>query len=239
MTPSEAMNKKRFYKTATVAEEAANAFQVLLDGRSIKTPAGRTLSLPTAALAAAVADEWNAQGEFITPATLPLTKLANTAIDGVEDRKAEVIDDIVRYAASDAICYRAAYPAGLAERQSELWDPILNWVERDYGAVFSKASGIAHREQPPESLAAVRDAISGLNSYQLAALHVMTGLTGSALIPLAYVNGFLGLEEAWRAGHVDEDWQSSHWGEDFEAARRKEGRLADFQSAARFFQLSK
>ncbi|MGO9484115.1 MAG: ATP12 family chaperone protein [Rhodomicrobium sp.] len=229
---------KRFYKSANVAERDGGAFSVLLDGRQIKTPAGKPLEVPTRGLAQAIADEWNAQGETVVPASLPLTKLANTAIDTVPESKTGVADDIVKYAAADLVCYRAPYPAGLAAAQAQAWDPILSWASAQYGAPFLISSGIAHVAQPPDSLEAIHAVVAAFDAFKLTALHVMTSLTGSALIALAHIGGDLDAAAAWAAAHTDENWQVSHWGEDFEAGQRMKARLAEFESASRFFQLS-
>jgi chaperone required for assembly of F1-ATPase len=230
--------RKRFYKAASVAERGASDFEVQLDGRAVKTPAGRPLAAPTRALADAIAAEWNAQGEEIAPATLPLTRIANSAIDGVSGREGEVVQDIVNYAATDLLCYRAASPAELAAEQARLWDPILAWASRTWGARFSVGTGVQHIDQPAASLEAVRRKVSSLGAFKLAALHIMTTLTGSALIALAWSEGFLGVDAAWGAAHVDEAWQSARWGEDYEAAERQRRRFCEFEIASRFFSLA-
>lgn len=238
MKPSQTANRKRFYRSATAGGQEAAGYAVQLDGRQIKTPAGNKLVVRTKELAQAIADEWNAQGETIVPATLPLTKLANTAIDAVAERKTEVADDILKYAASDLVCYRAPYPAELAAAQALAWDPILSWIGVNYNAPFLTASGIAHVAQPQSSLEALRGVVSAFDAFKLTALHVMTTLTGSALIALAHVNGDLEASAAWAAAHTDENWEIARWGEDFEAAERQKARLSDFEAASRFFNLS-
>ncbi len=237
MNPPQPANRKRFYESATVAE-SDGGYAVQLDGRQIKTPAGRPLVVPTRALTLAIAGEWNAQGETIALASLPLTKLANTAIDAVTERKPEVADDIVKYAAADLICYRASYPDALAAEQARAWDQILSWIGAKYGAPFLTGSGIVHIAQPPASLEALHNALTALDAFKLTALHVMTALTGSALIALAHVGGELDTGAAWTASIVDETWQASRWGEDFEAAGRLKARRAEFESASCFFNLS-
>jgi chaperone required for assembly of F1-ATPase len=238
MTASQSKNPKRFYAAAAVAPLENGSLGVQLDGKPIKTPAGRALAVPSAALAEAIAGEWNAQGDEIVPATLPLTRLANSAIDGVAERRGEVVEDIVNYAASDLLCYRAEAPAELAAKQARLWDPILAWVRAEYDASFNAGTGVKHLHQPASSLDAIRRALSALNPFKLAALHVMTTLTGSALIALAHANRFLEIDAAWEAAHVDENWQVSLWGEDFEAAQRQEKRFSEFLNASRFFDLA-
>jgi len=229
--------RKRFYQSADVAD-SAEGFAVRLDGRPIKTPAGAPFLVPTRALADAIAEEWNAQGESIQPAKMPLTRLANSAIDGVSGRMAEVRDDITKYAATDLVCYRAMYPEALVEKQAHLWDPILSWVEKRYGAAFKTGVGVTHVTQPLASLDALQEALGRFGAFRLAALHVIVTLTGSALIALTLADGGIGEATAWTAAQVDEDWQIAQWGEDFEAAQRRKNRLAEFQNAWRFFQLA-
>jgi chaperone required for assembly of F1-ATPase len=238
MKPAQSAGRKRFYQSAAVEELKAGGFAVTLDGRTVKTPAGRQLVLPTRALAEAVASEWNAQGETIEPASLPLTKLANTAIDGVADRTAEVADEILKYAATDLVCYRAAYPEELAAKQAKAWDPILSWAAERHRAPFFAGTGIVTIAQPPASLEALRSAVAPLSPFKLAALHVMTALTGSALIALAHMDRHLDVDAAWAAAHTDETWQAQQWGEDFEAAGRLKTRRAEFENASRFYNLA-
>lgn len=223
---------KRFYKEATVAPRPGG-FAVLLDGRGVKTPAKRDLVLPTEALADAVAAEWAAQGAHIDPDTMPLTRFSNTAIDAVADRMPEVAADIAAFAASDLLCYRASSPAGLVAAQNKHWDPVLDWARDELGARFTVGDGVVHVAQPKETIAAYEKAIAPFDPLSLAALHVMTTLTGSALLALACARGCIGVDEAWRAAHVDEDWQIAHWGEDYEAAERRKRRRTEFEAAAR------
>jgi chaperone required for assembly of F1-ATPase len=163
---------------------------------------------------------------------MPLTKLANSAIDGVSGREDDVIGDILNYAGSDLLCYRAKGPHGLIEAQQALWDPVLAWAASALDAPFVRAEGIVHVAQPGASIDRVRAALKGHDPFGLAALHVMTGLTGSALLALAVARGRMTPDEAWKAAHVDEDWQIAQWGEDAEAASRRSARHRDFAAAA-------
>src|SRR5262245_42780602 len=224
---------KRFYNDVTIKDEDGGDASLLLDGKPVRTPAKATLALPTHALAEAVADEWRAQGERIDPLTMPLTKLANSAIDGVKGREQAVVDDIAKYAGSDLVCYRAEGPKALVASQSEHWDPIIAWAKAALDAPLSLAEGVVHVAQPKSSLDSIRRALEGLDAFSLAALHVMTSLTGSALLALAVLRGRLTAEEAWHATHIDEDFQISQWGEDAEAAHRRANRRRDFDAAAR------
>jgi chaperone required for assembly of F1-ATPase len=229
---------KRFYQAA--ATEATSAgWRILLDGRAVKTPKRAELLLPTMVLAEAIAAEWRAQGPQIDPASMPLTKLANTAIDGVTPNLAAVAADVLGFAAHDLLCYRAKAPESLAERQSARWDPILVWTGQQYGATLIATQGIIPIDQPPASLAALGAALASFDPFALTAVHVMTTLTGSAVLALAHAAGRLSLEECWTAAHVDDDYQASHWGEDSEAKHRRGLRLAEMRAASEFLRSSR
>lgn len=229
---------RRFYERAAV-EERDGAFVLLLDGRTARTPAGNLLALPTGALGAAVAAEWGGQEGVINPTAMPLTRIANSAIDGVAPRREPVVDDIARYAGSDLVCYRAGEPERLVREQAEAWDPVLDWAAHLLGARFILSEGVMHVAQPERATAAVRRRIEAETSpFRLAALHVMTTLTGSVLIALAHAAGALTVEQAWAAAHVDERFQESLWGEDETALSRRAGRELDFRAASAVFRLA-
>jgi len=228
---------KRFYKEVATKDEGGGV-ALLLDGKPVRTPGKAPLVLPTRALAEAVAGEWRAQGERIDPTTMPLTKLANSAIDGVSGREQGVIDDILAFAGADLLCYRARGPRGLVEAQETHWEPVLAWVKEALGVPLFLAKGIVHVAQPAASLDRIKETLAGSDAFGLAALHVMTSLTGSALLALAVVLGRMTPEVAWGAAHVDEDWQISQWGEDAEAAARRKNRWRDFEAAARMLSLA-
>lgn len=219
--------RKRFYQRAETGEGAP--FPVLLDGRSIKTPAGNALAFPSRALAEAVAAEWDAQRENIDPAAMPLTRLANSIIDGVRAALAPVTEEVAKYLGSDLVCYRADTPEGLVARQAQHWDPILDWA-RSHGARFVLAGGVMFVAQPDHAIAAARAMIPS-DPWRLGAVNVVTTLTGSALIALALAQGRLTVEAAWDAAHVDEDWNMSLWGRDELALDRRAKRFAEMQAA--------
>jgi chaperone required for assembly of F1-ATPase len=223
---------KRFYKSVDVQDEGGEGFSVRLDGRPVRTPAAATLRLPNESAARLVADEYAAQGDEIDPMTMPVTRLVNTAIDGVASEMDAVAEDILRYASTDLVCYRADSPRELVERQAEAWDPVLDWMRSALGARFVLAEGVMHVEQPRESIALLGAHLRPRReALRLAALHVMTNLTGSALIALAVEAGALDAEAAWRAAHVDEDWNIHQWGEDAEAAAHRAARKRDMMGA--------
>lgn len=227
---------KRFYKDASAGAGTAG-FPVLLDGRGAKTPRGKPLALPASALAQAVAAEWQAQIGVINPALMPLTRLANTALDGVTGREADVRADIVKYAGSDLLCYRAETPDALARRQAGLWDPVLAWAKDHVGSGFQTGRGLMPVNQPPGLALAFAQALEPLDAFRLTSLHVMTTLTGSAVLALAVLDGKLTTEAAWTAAHVDEDWQIERWGPDGEAETRRARRWIEMTAAARMLDL--
>lgn len=227
---------KRFYERVDV-EDRDGGFALLLDGKIVRTPGKAELLLPSRALAEAVAEEWRGQGERIDPATMPLTRLANSAIDGVAGSEQAVIGDILAFAGSDLLCYRADGQLGLIEAQRAHWDPVLAWAKSSLGAPLVLSEGVVHVAQPQASLDRLKDRLDGRDTFSLAALHVMTALTGSALLALAAAEGQMTQEEAWEASHVDEDWQISQWGEDVEAVARRTARRRDFAAAARLLSL--
>ncbi|MEZ5817423.1 MAG: ATP12 family protein [Hyphomicrobiaceae bacterium] len=230
---------RRFYNSVEVGAAGTDgACTILLDGRTARTPGKRELRLAPRVLAEAVAAEWDAQRDTIDPATMPLTRLINTAIDGVAARMADVAADVVKYAGSDLLCYRADYPEGLAARQRALWDPVLQWVEERHGAAFETATGLMPVAQPVAASQRIAEAVRPLDALSLTALHVMTTLTGSALLSLAVLKGRLTPEAAWEAAHVDEDWQIAEWGEDAEAKARRERRWSEMQAASALLRLA-
>jgi chaperone required for assembly of F1-ATPase len=224
---------RRFYKSAGVEETGERDFAVVLDGKPALTPGKKRLSLPTRAAAQLVADEFAAQGESLEPLTMPVTRLVNTAIDGVASDLQAVLEDVLRYASTDMICYRADGPERLVARQAEAWDPVLDWAHQTLRARFILAEGVMHVEQPRETIALVGAHLAQRTEpFRLAALHVMTTLTGSALLALAVESRAISPADAWKAAHVDEDWNIELWGEDAEAAARREARSREMMSAA-------
>jgi len=223
---------KRFYEAADVAK-GADGFDIRLDGKLVRTPGRNLLSMPTEAAARLVADEFAAQGETIDPVTMPVTRLVNTAVDGVALDPQAVLEDILRFASSDLLCYRADAPEGLVARQNERWDPVLDWARSALGARFVLAEGVMHVDQPRESIGALGVHLRQRDTaLQLASIHVMTSITGSALLALAVEAGAITPEEGWFAAHVDEDWQVRLWGVDEEAMNRRAARRREFDAAA-------
>lgn len=232
--------RARFYNAATVSE-GKGGFDVLLDGRPIRTPARRALTAPARPLAEAIAAEWNVQEKVIDPAAMPLTRLANSIIDGVVISPAPVAAEVAKYLGTDLLFYRAAEPEGLRTRQARHWDPVLTWAAETLGARFVLAEGVIHVQEPDQAIAAARVAIpagdDAPSAWRLGAVNVVTSLTGSALLALALAAGRLGAEEAWTAAHVDEDWNMEFWGRDELALQRRAFRFAELQAAAKVLEV--
>ena len=223
--------RRRFYKSATVAP-GSDGFMVQLDGRNVRTPSKALLVVPVEALARALAGEWAAQGDEIKPSTMPLTTLACTAIDAVAAAMPAVAGDIGRYASSDLLCYRAAGPRELAERQAADWDPVLDWARAELGVPFRVATGIMPVAQPADAATTMVAALAPLDPLRLSAMQVLTALMGSALLAFALLRQRLTLDEAWRLAHLDEQWQIDKWGADAEAGHRQAQRYRDASAAA-------
>ncbi len=222
---------KRFYQKVEV-EEGAGAFSVKLDGRAVKTPSRNPFLLPSRQVAQIAAAEWDAQEERIDPTSMPLTRLANTAIDGVARDMQAVKEDIIRFASSDLICYRADQPQGLVMLQQRHWDPLIDWAAGTLSARFILAEGIIHVAQPAEAMAAFGVYVGAIDDAMvLASVHTLTSITGSAVIGMAVWKEFIDADAAWLAAHVDEDWQISQWGEDFEAVQRRNVRRAELDAS--------
>ncbi len=222
---------KRFYRDVTVVSQDAG-FAINLDKNTLKTPGRAAFIVSAKALAGAVAEEWRGQGARIDPATMPLTALLNTAIDQVPQNTDAVRDDIVKFAASDLVCYRAEAPAGLVQQQNIHWDPVLAWSEIELDARFVRAGGIMPVEQSQLCLDRIGEALAAAGPFALAATHMVTSLTGSALLALALARGQMDAETVWRAAHVDEDWQIDNWGEDDEARVRRASRRLVYDAAS-------
>jgi chaperone required for assembly of F1-ATPase len=227
---------KRFYKNVAVTA-ADNGFVVHLDGKPVRTPGRNVLILPTEQAAGLVAEEFAAQEGKIDPSTMPVYRLVNTAIDGVATDPAAVCDDIAKFASSDLLCYRADAPTALIERQARAWDPVLDWARRELGAHLVLAQGVVHVEQPMRAMEAIGTHLAlRKDPLRLAAMHLMTTLTGSALLALAVEAGAIDTEAAWAAAHVDEDWQAEQWGQDSEAMARRAYRKRDMMAAAQLLE---
>jgi chaperone required for assembly of F1-ATPase len=227
---------KRFYKEAGVVEREG-LHVVALDGRVARTPAKALLAVTSREIVEALVAEWNRQETHIDPFSMPMTRIANSAIDGVRQTRQAVIDEIAKFGGSDLLCYRADTPDELVRRQNEAWNPVLEWSAQELGAELSVVEGITHKAQSPEALAAIARAVSAYDDLGLASLHVVTTLAGSVVLALAVAKGHLEPEAAWAAAHVDEDYQIELWGSDEEAQKRRAWRWREMEAASRLLAL--
>ena len=229
---------KRFYKE-TAVDAAEGGFRVLLDGRPMRTPAKAVLLVPTEALAAAIATEWEAvpEKEEIKTGLLPLTRLAATGLDRVPGQREQVIDDTAKYAGSDLLCYRASDPTSLVERQTATWQPLLDWAVERYGAPLEVVQGMAFVTQPALSLARLRAAVAAHGDLALSSLYNLTHIAGSLIVALAVTERHLTAEQAFQAAQLDDLYQIERWGDDPLAIERRDGVRRDIAAAARFLEL--
>lgn len=228
---------KRFWSEVSISSEDG-AFGIRLDSRPVKTPAKRPLLVPTQSMADAIAVEWSNVVEIIDPNVMPVTRSANAAIDKVTTQFTEVADMIASYGGSDLLCYRADAPDRLVKRQTESWDPLLEWASQTYKASLVTTFGVMPIQQDGDTLTRLSVRVHGTTSFELAALHDLVSLSGSLVLGLAVVEGRLSPDDAWSVSRVDEDWQSEQWGEDEEAAEAAKIKKAAFCHAAAFHQLA-
>jgi chaperone required for assembly of F1-ATPase len=227
---------KRFYQKAEPAKRAGG-YAIILDGKPIKTPGRRDLLVPSEALAAAIAEEWNAQATEVRAAKMPLTRFATTTVDRVATQRDAIIRQTADYAGTDLVCYRATHPPELAARQQAVWQPLIDWAVLRYDAPLVVTSGVIPKSQSEESLRAFASAVAEHDDFALAALHVATAACGSLVIGLALTQGHLDAEGAFAVSQLDESFQIEAWGEDAEQAARRRALAADIQAAARFISL--
>lgn len=227
---------KRFWKEAA-AVPAAGGHDIHLDGKPVRTPGRVPLTLPTLALAEAVANEWRGAGETIDPRAMPLTGLANAAIDRIAPDPAAFASGLAKYGESDLLCYRADHPLELQLRQQAAWDPLLDWSRTRYGIDPVTTLGVMHRPQSPETVAKLAEAVAARSPFELTALSPLVTVTGSLIVALALLEGAATPDDAWSAANLDEDWQAEHWGEDDLARKARAARRADFDAGVRFLSL--
>jgi len=227
---------KRFYKKAETVP-TPGGHSVALDGRLVKTPGNRDMVVPTSALAAAIAEEWDAQQGEIRRETMPLTRLAGAAIDRNTTEREAIVRQVAHYAGTDLVSYRASHPPALAARQQAVWQPLIDWAAERYGAPLMVTNGVIPASQPAASLDAFAAAVAAHDDYALTALHAATAACGSLVIALALLEGRVEAGEAFAASQLDENFQIKAWGEDAEQTERRAALAADIEAAARFLAL--
>lgn len=226
--------QKRFWETADV-HAVGEGFEVRLDGRKLRTPQKSELHVPTLSLATEIAKEWQAQDDKIDPETMPVTRMANSAIDKVTPQFDAVASLVAAYGESDLLCYRAAFPVELVAKQEESWDPYLQWAESHFGASLRTGAGVMHVPQPESSIGILNAEVRALTPFELACFHDLVSISGSLVLGLAVSQSFRPADDIWRASRVDEDWQESQWGEDDEAVAYAKAKRQGFSEAYNFF----
>ncbi|WP_316861742.1 ATP12 family protein [uncultured Cohaesibacter sp.] len=227
---------KRFYKQVEIGcerlEDGSERFSILLDGRSVRSPAKKIVAVPSRSVAEILREEWDAQQTEINPALMPMTRLVNSTIDGVEAAREAMLEEICAYLGNDLLCYPASHPQRLVERQKAHWHPVLDWAEVELGGRFVQASGILAVDQSPVMAERLKGIWCELDIFQLASVHTIMTITGSALLSYALWKRFMERDEVWAAAMVDEDWNIELWGEDEEATKRRVFRRTEFDAAA-------
>lgn len=224
---------KRFWKEVAL-RETDGGWEVLLDGRVLKTPSKLALVIPAKAIVDVVAQEWDAQEGNIQPLTMPFTRAANSAVEKVAVQRDAVIDMLAEYGDTDLLLYRAAHPEGLAQRQAEAWDPVLQWAEARYGVSRALGHGVMYIDQDAGAVAKLGGELTKADDFTLTGLHDLVTISGSLTLALAVWEGELSAEKAWSLSRLDEQWQQEQWGRDDEAEAMAEAKRQDFLSAARF-----
>ena len=227
--------KRLYSKAEPVPRE--HGYGIAIDGRPVKTPGKGDLTVPTGALAAAIAEEWNTQEGEVRPATMPLTRLATTTLDRVATQRKTVVQQTANYAGTDLLCYRAGHPPALAARQQTVWQPLIDWAVLRYDAPLSVTNGVIPKNQATTSLRAFAAAVTELDDFALTALHLATTACGSLVLGLALLEGRIDAAEAFAASQLDESFQIEAWGEDPEQLERRRALAADIEAAACFISL--
>jgi len=227
---------KRFWKDVSVSQES-DGWGIRLDDRPVRTPARVPLAVPSEALAEGIAEEWRAAGDKVDPRAMPLTGMANAAIDRVSPARAAFAEGLARYAEADLACYRAEGPSALVERQEQSWDELLAWARRRYDVDFETTAGLIHVAQPEATVERLAHAVASLDAFQLAGLSPLVTIGGSLIAALAVLEKSLSADQAWKAVSIDERWQLEQWGNDAEAEAALEARRKDFLAAAHFLEL--
>jgi chaperone required for assembly of F1-ATPase len=227
---------KRFWKEVAVSR-GQPGWAIALDARPVRTPAGAPLVVPNEPLAEAIADEWRETGEDVDPRQMPLTGIANAAIDRVAPERRAFAKGLARYAETDLACYRSEWPPELVERQTQSWDDLLGWARRRYDVDFCTTSGLIHVPQPQATLERLDHEVSALDPFRLAGLSPLVTIGRSLVAALAVLDKAITPEEAWDAVTIDDRWQLEQWGADPDAQAALDNRRRDFLAAARFLEL--
>jgi chaperone required for assembly of F1-ATPase len=228
----------RFYEEVAAVDDEGG-WRIELDGRPVRTPGSVLLKLPTEAIAAEIVREWQEQGDKVEPASMPLTRLANTALDRTAQLRTNVVDQIAAYGKSDLLCYRAGDPPDLVALQDKVWQPLLDWMSQRHGAALITTIGVAPVEQDPASMRVLFDLVSAFDNFSLTGLHSTTSIIGSLVVALALAAGEISVDDAWRAAVLEEVYQADNWGDDPGTVRLRQGIKDEIAVGAQFIALSR
>ena len=229
----------RFYKSVDVIELDSGKWQVRLDARPAKTPAGNLLEMPTQALAEAVAGEWGAQTGEMRPESMPLTRIANTALDRIAVQRETAIAELMRFAATDLLCFRAHEPERLVELEAAAWDPLLEWLGEQYGVGLRISTGIAAVRQDPDDLGTLESFVLRFDDFAMAGVVAAAQLLGSAVLALGLFEGRITADQAIEAAEVDSAYQQQVWGQDPLLSSSNHKRLQELSVIAQFLGLAR
>lgn len=235
--PTQETRRKRVYKTVALLE-TDDGFGVALDGRQMHTPSKSKLLTASRALAQAICDEWDSQGDFIDPGSMPLTKLLNSATDRIKPDPATIISGLLGYFDTDLLCYRAANPADLSELQSSVWQPVLDWLNEAHDIDLSVGTGVMPFAHDAAAHGRAEAFLMDCNVTKLTGVQATAGLTASLSLGFALVEQRLSGAEVAAAATLDETWQMEKWGEDQEALDRVALLATDVLAVERFLKLS-
>jgi chaperone required for assembly of F1-ATPase len=226
--------KKRFWKEAAVVQ-TEDGYNVTLDGHPVRTPSKSALVIRYRSIADQIAAEWMAQEEEVDPTTMPATRMVNSVIDKVSINADAIVEMLSEYAGTDLLCYRATTAQSLIDEQARLWDPLLQWSADVLNAPMNVTSGVMFTTQDEASIQVYSLKLKNLNHYQLAGVHDLITISGSAVIAVALISNHISMEQAWAAATVDEAWQEKQWGADDEAQETLKKKRADFDFAYGFW----
>lgn len=232
---------KRFYKLVST-HQTQNGFEIHLDGRAVKTPMRETLNAPTQGLANAIMEEWAAQGDDITPDTMPITQILSTRLDRVAHERGAMEPLILAYLDTDLVCYRTEKPDELRARQDKMWGVSLSWFEAQYGGVLKITDGLAALSQAPVLHDAVGKFVKSLDDDYFTILQLVCAASGSLVLALAFVNGAVDEDHIFEAVRIEESYKAEiydaeKYGPDPAQEKKDKALLRDLNAAAQYLSL--
>ena len=227
---------RRFYQEVNVIK-LERGFAVELDGRLVKTPLGQPQILTSKDLAIAIAHEWASQEKIIVPETMPLTGYANSSIDRIEKNRESILKEILNFAETDLLCYRANEPIDLVSRQNSHWQPLLDWAADTMKIKLKVTTGILHIKQPLRAIDTLAKLLRGKNDMELAGIISLTTACGQIILALALAKGRIDIKEALVCTQLEQIYQNERWGVDEETRIRQVSLETEIATATKFLSL--